>query len=410
MKRLLFFIGIYGWLMIAAVEAQSVSSALCGLGMQNVAEQEDESCHYMAWEDTRYRGTYRGLYEVVKLLLSQPGAAKECRMVVEEERIPQMEVRLSKQLIEDYRAGQLPLEAVMHRLEISMDTDECMARLRGSRRENRSAGKVDVVLYPQIMLRNAWMDKLYGTIINIAPALEVDLWKGASFTGQVIFPIWNNMKGQMDYIRAGMLLLRQEVRLPHNLFATLSAGNFNNNRMGVDLSVMYRTNEDRWAVGVDGGLTGSSTFYEGKWELSKWKRVSGSAWVRYTEPHYQVDFCLRGLRCVYGDYGFRADCTRHFGEVAVGVYAMYTGGEANGGFHLAVPIPGKRRAKQRAVRVRLPEYFDWEFEAQTGNEYAEKRLGRIYETRPDENRTQRYYHPQFIRNGLVDLAQAERNL
>ena len=64
-------------------------------------------------------------------------------------------------------------------------------------------GRVELVLYPQISLTNSWLDKIYGAVINIAPAVEARLWKGAAFTGQVILPVWNNMVGQMDYIRAG---------------------------------------------------------------------------------------------------------------------------------------------------------------------------------------------------------------
>lgn len=64
-------------------------------------------------------------------------------------------------------------------------------------------GRVELVLYPQISLSNSWLDKIYGAVINIAPAVEARLWKGAAFTGQVILPVWNNMVGQMDYIRAG---------------------------------------------------------------------------------------------------------------------------------------------------------------------------------------------------------------
>jgi len=34
---------------------------------------------------------------------------------------------------------------------------------------------------------------------------------------------------------------------------------------------------------VEGGVTGSSTFYEGKWQVSAWKLVSGAAEVRFRE-------------------------------------------------------------------------------------------------------------------------------
>ena len=89
---------------------------------------------------------------------------------------------------------------------------EVPADFSGTKTEHRSAGRIDFVVYPQLQLRNSWLDKIYGASVNIAPAVEMQLWKGACFTGQVIFPIWNNMVGEMDYIRAGILTLRQEIR------------------------------------------------------------------------------------------------------------------------------------------------------------------------------------------------------
>lgn len=124
--------------------------------------------------------------------------------------------------------------------------------------------------------------------------------------------------------------------------------------------------------------------------------------VQYNEPHYQLEFDLRALRFIYGDYGVRLDCVRHFGEVAVGLFAMCAGGQVNGGFNFAIPLPRKKRSNRRAVRVRLPEYFDWEYQARTGTYYA-KRLGRTFETRPDENHSRSYYNPDFIRTNLKRL-------
>lgn len=385
--------------------ASAVTDRLVQMGMENVRADEDENILCIAYEDNVYRGTYRGLAAVIGSLLKEDVIHTAVHLVVLENRIPQITVHIPSDVINDYRDKKIDWQQVVAAIGISYDTAADMQQLGASEAKsaNRSAGKIDLVLYPQVSLTNAWMDKLYGTIINIAPAVEVGLWKGASFTGQVIFPIWNNMKGQMDYIRPGMLVLRQELRLPHNLFATLSAGHFNAERMGVEASLLYRLNNDKWAFGVDAGLTGSSTFYGGHWELSKWKRVTGFALIRYNEPRYHLEFDLRAQRFIFGDYGLRADCTRHFGEVSVGLFAMYTDGEANGGFHFAVPLPRRKRSNRRAVRVRLPEYFNWEYQAQSGNDYAARRLGRTFETRPDENHSRTYYNPDFIRDNLMRM-------
>lgn len=389
------------------VEAEEVASAITNrlvkLGLENVQANETGEILRIAYDDNVYRGTYRGLAVVIATLVNDPEVQGAIHLVVLENRIPQIALHLPKAALTDYRRQKITWQQLIARTHISYDTEADMQQLVGTKPANCSAGKIDLVLYPQISLTNAWLDKLYGTIINIAPALEVGLWKGASFTGQVIFPIWNNMKGEMDYIRPGMLVLRQELRLPHNLFASVSVGHFDAARMGVEASLLYRLNTDRWAFGLDAALTGSSTFYGGKWGLSTWKRATGSVLVRYNEPRYHLEFDLRAQRFIFGDYGLRADCTRHFGEVSVGLFAMYTDGEANGGFHFAIPLPRRKRTNRRAVRLRLPEYFDWEYQAQSGNDYAARRLGRTFETRPDQNQSRTYYNPAFIRDNLMQM-------
>ena len=138
-------------------------------------------------------------------------------------------------------------------------------------------GRVELVLYPQISLSNSWLDKIYGAVINIAPAVEARLWKGAAFTGQVILPVWNNMVGQMDYIRAGVLTLSQEFGLPGGAFGRVTVGNFTNNRMGADLKLRYATPDDRWMFGLEGGVTGSQVAGV---ELEEGERGGGGSFPR----------------------------------------------------------------------------------------------------------------------------------
>ena len=64
------------------------------------------------------------------------------------------------------------------------------------------------------------------------------------------------------------------------------------------------------------------------------------------------------------------------------------GGEANGGFHFAVPLP--QWGKSRKVRVRLLEYYQMEYSGQSGLEYFRRKLGQDYETRPDESNSVPY--------------------
>lgn len=371
---------------------RSVEEAACevllSLGMEEVRVARNDSVCTVAYEDNIYRGTYRGLAAVVSALRELPEAqqAAEYELVVLADRIPRLLLTLPRSVAA---------------LEVGYDTDEAMRRLKGQVVRNRLGGRIDVVLYPELFLQNSWLDKLYGVAVSFSPAIEAALWKGAVLTGQVVVPLYTNMADYRKYIRPGVITLRQEFRLPGGVSGRLAAGNFTGNRMGVDAALRYQPARGRWMAGADVGLTGSSTCYGGGWVVSTWRKVTGSVWWRYNEARYGLQVDLAAIRLVYGDMGARLDIRRHFGEVAVGVYGMVTGGEVNGGFHFAVPFPGVKRGKRRAVRFRLPEYFGYAYRARHGGSYGDGLLGYGYEVRPDVNGSRGYDAPDFVRKEIL---------
>lgn len=398
-RRCLGMVCLMAWGMVAVLMGQqpagrSVAEAaeqtLLSLGMEEIRVAQTDSVCTIAFEDNIYRGTYRGLAAVIEALrsLSETEQAAAYELVVLDDRIPRLLLTLPRQTAA---------------LEVSYDTDEAMRRLKGKERRNKMAGRIDVVLYPELFLQNSWLDKLYGVAVNISPAIQMDLWKGAVLTGQVVLPVYTNMTDFRKYIRPGVITLRQEFRLPGGVSGRLTAGNFTGNRMGVDAGLRYQPARGRWLVGANVGLTGSSTCYGGEWVVSTWRRVSGSVWGRYNEPHYGLQIDLAAVRLVYGDMGARLDCRRHFGEVTVGVYGLFTDGEMNGGFHFALPIPGTKRGKRRAVRFRLPEYFAHEYRARHGGSYGDELLGYSYEVRPDENGSRGYDAPDFVKKEILRI-------
>ena len=243
-------------------------------------------------------------------------------------------------------------------MEISYDTDEAMEVLKKRHQTlNSSAGKVDIVVYPEVKLENSSFDRLYTYYVNLAPAVEMALWKGAELTAQVVFPVATNLKGQYKKIRPGVIALSQEFCLSKGFLGRVTAGNFTNNRMGAQAEMKYRTANGRLELGA-----------------------------------------------VAGGNGVRGDCTRHFGEYAIGVYGMYTDGEINGGFHFAIPLPGKKWSRNRGIRVRQADYFAMEYSMESWGRYADEKMGETYRTRPDENRSNRFFQPEYIRYFLIKEA------
>ena len=262
---------------------------------------------------------------------------------------------------------------------------------------NPSVNKIDFVLYPQFALQNTLLSQIYEIQLNIAPAVEVSLWKGMLFTGQVIFPLKNDLGYEGDFIRPGFVTLAQEFCAPHRWFGRFVIGNFNANRYGADFTVNHPLTDYGWEFGMNAGLTGSSYFYDGQWITSEIDQLTWFVRTRYYYPKYNLQLDLSYGRYIHSDYGFRADCTRHFGATTIGFYAMHTGGELNGGFHFSVPLPPGKRNRRHALRVIPPSFFDWEYNAGTEFYY-----GRYYETRPNENRTEHWINPGFIKNEILN--------
>ena len=66
--------------------------------------------------------------------------------------------------------------------------------------------------------------KLYKAAFELQPAVEMQLWKGASLGLQVCLPVINNEPGKWDCIRPGYLTLRQEFRLDNHWKGYLTGG------------------------------------------------------------------------------------------------------------------------------------------------------------------------------------------
>ncbi len=404
MKKLTVLI-IAGLLMTTGIHAQ-VAEKLKALGMENIRLAETEGTTTVAFEDNVYRGTYRGIGQAIASALDgmQEGTLE---MVALENSVPQLSIVLPAALVADYKTGTISIKDIYACMELSYATDEAMERLKPVRETvNGSAWKVDIVLYPDIYLENSRFDKLYAYEVNLAPAVELSPWKGAMVTAQVIFPIATNRYGEAKQIRPGVITLSQEFRLKNNFLGRFVAGNFTNNRIGMQAEMGYRADNGRWELGARVGTTGYSAVVKGEgWVIGEKQRVNAALKGSLYEPRFNLQMDLQVGRFVYGDYGVRGDCTRHFGEYAIGVYAACIEGEVNGGFHFAIPLPGKKWKRNKAVRLRPAQYFAEEYSMRSWGTWIDDNLGATYSTRPNENRSERFYQPEYIRYFLLKEAE-----
>ena len=111
------------------------------------------------------------------------------------------------------------------------------------KRKNSSLFKVDVVIYPELSLKNLIITQIYQALFNLSPAVEVSLWKGMKLTAQIVVPIYNDGYPYLyDKVHPGFIGISQKLRLPYNIWGTFTIGHFSSERYGLDFQAVYGMN------------------------------------------------------------------------------------------------------------------------------------------------------------------------
>ena len=389
--------------MVMAIPATAqVDVKLAELGMENIRSVTTAEGCVAAYEDRTFRSSCTGVGKALEAALDGMTSGGSLTLaVLDGNGMPQLNITVSRELVESYRNGSCSLETVVAQMDMTTDTDTTMDRLKGTETKKRSAWRPDLTVYPNLFLENTSFDKLYRYSIALAPALEMPLWKWAELTAQVVFPIVGNQKGELKQIRPGVVAVRQGIHLKRNWRMEISAGQFTNHRLGGRLHVNWRDTKGRWEAGARAGLTVHSLFVDREWTLTRKPKADASVYGKVYIPRWNTEVTGEAARFVYGDYGLKGDVTRHFGEYTVGVYALYTEGHLNGGFSFAVPLPGKKYSRWKGMRLKPADYFCYTYGMVAWGEYVDRNLGMEYNTVPGQNRSKGFYQPEYVRYFLL---------
>ena len=376
---------------------KNLTQMLVSLGFENVHMIISKDTFKLAYENNIYRWDVKGLIVILDTMVNYVLPETHLEIVTLNDGIPIFETRIMACDWIGFRNGIISKKELDDKIQESFLTDKSWKELKQVQKSNSNLFKFDFIIYPQIYIQNIYFDKIYEMQFNIAPALEFSLWKGNDITAQVILPVYNdhdlNVEG--NYIRPGFITISQEFRLPGPFFSRVTLGKFNADRYGVDLWMTHPFRNPHWEASINVGITGRTYFYRGILFLFEEITPSWNLKASYYYSRFNMQFDVSGGKYLYGDYGMRIDCTRHFGETAIGLYAMYSGGTPNGGFNFTVPLPPSKRGKRHHVRIYPPRYFDWEYNA--GTQFAK---GRYYKSSPSENSSEDYFNLIYIKNSL----------
>jgi hypothetical protein len=361
----------------------SITSNLKNLGFEDILVKDSGNVLYIAMQNKAYRGTFRGWSDAIKMIRGTEDAPDSIIIIALENKIPMLCIRTSKK---------------PNPVNVDYATSGSIRKLEDADRTACSFGKTDIIVYPEISLDNHRFDILFETVINLSPTIKVDLWKGALFTGQMIIPIWNNISGEVDKVRPGFVTLSQTEKLTDRLYATLSGGLFSENRYGIHGFLRYSLDK-RITLSGDIGYTGYSSFYNG-WSHQKMDRTDAALTISYFEPRTALQINGSIHRYVYGHYGAKMEIVRHFSDYTVGFYGILVEGGHNAGFNFSIPIQGGKKYPRRNIRVKLPDYFDWEYNMVSNHKGWNENHLKTYETIPDENNSDHYWQAEYVKGNI----------
>lgn len=249
---------------------------------------------------------------------------------------------------------------------------------------------------------------VYGVVTRhfglkgVAPAFETSLWRGNRITLQPVLPlIGGNLRrdNPLRYLRVGIADISQELLRGGRTGLTVAAGMFYPGFAGVHAEASWMGTGEL-TLRAKAGLMGEAVAGDGRYSFGKIDKLTVMAGGEWFEPRSRLQVQLSGGRFVYGDWGARMDVTRHLGDYAVGIYGVWSEGEHNAGFHFAIPMDRRYHGRRGRVRLRMPEYFGWEYEMVSYYKFAGEKMGRSYGTWADDNRSARYFQAEYIRLNL----------
>ncbi len=415
MTHLLFFatIGIFK-ISVAQQSPDLLARRLWDAGFENVRVQQKANVVLVALENNVYRWDIDAITTALDTIAAFSGTKKITLCLLKHD-IPQIWAEITAGLWEEFRKGGCSEIDLREQLKICREPVPGWDELKKCPAYNPGFYKTDIVPYPQLSIQNRLLTQLYEVQFNIAPAIEIVLWKGMMFTGQVIFPVRNdveilNIKENVDYkernflyttdeghhIRPGFVTLSQDFRLPKQWFGNISIGQFNAYKYGANFYLNHYFKDGRWSLSFNSGLTGKAHFIDNQWITGKIDNLTWKLGAGYFYPGYNMLFQLSYGCYLNQDKGFRADCTRYFGETVVGFYAMHTGEKFNGGFRFTIPVPTAKRKRGRMFRISPPRYFDSDYNAGYAVYY-----GKDFETRPNENQAEHFRNTEYIKNQIL---------
>ena len=408
MKQTFFnsWIAYYRWIGLMLAMLSSIASwgqekrnaveELVEHGFENVrwTENEDE-CIYTI-ENNVYKAEGVGVSKAIDIIQKHGlPTDKRCKVIVTHLEVPELSLTYHPNRNDstetDDKAG----------WQTSYEIGQSWDSIKKEKAKNSSRFKVDILVYPQLSFKNMIITQIYQALFTLNPAVEVSLWPGMKFTGQLIVPVYNDGYGYLqDKVHPGFITLSQRFRLPFNIKGMATVGYFSADRYGADLQLFYPFRDERFSLeGRIGSVAigywnGFNLHYDTEFSTT-WSLGANFYW-----PRYNTSFSLKGEKYLMGEKGVKLEMIRHFRYASVGFYAQKAKeANSNGGFRIQVLLPPYKykRFKNKYI-PRLNTSYNMGIVYNAGNE---RYYYRQYRSAADENiMNSNRFNPYFIKSEI----------
>lgn len=385
-----------------AQKAETTVNELVNNGYENVRWVETQDEFIYTLENNTYKAQGVGIAKAIDIIQKHGlPTNKRCKVIVTNLEIPELSLTYEPVINE-------PNEKQAY-WQTSYEIEDSWKEVKKEKSINSSRFKADILIYPQLSFQNMDITKIYQIMFSLNPALEISLWSGMKFTGQIILPLYVDTKGYAAYspihkkVRPGFITFSQRFRLPLNIKGNATIGYFNANRYGMDLKLFRPcTFDPRFSLEGRVGLTGIGywdgfNIYYDKDMIYTWTVGANFYW-----PEYNTQFSLKGEQYLLGERGIKFEMIRHFRYTSIGFYAMKAEqANSNGGFRFQILLPPYKQ--KRFKNKYIPRITTSDQIGVTYNAGNERIYYKQYRSESDENiMNDNRFNPYFIKSEITN--------
>lgn len=375
---------------------EKATEELVNMGFENVRWTENDDERIYTIENNVFKANGVGIAKAIEIIQRQGlPANKRCKVIVTHLEVPEISLTYHSSGNDTIATGENA------DWETSYEIGDSWKEVKREKKKNSSRFKVDILIYPQLSYKNLIITQIYQVLFTLNPAIEISLWPGMKFTGQVILPIYNDGYSiYQDHVHPGFITFSQRFRLPFNIRAKATVGYFNADRYGMDLMLFYPFKDERFSLEGRVGAVGIGYWDDFKLHYDKDLELTWTIGTSFYWPRYNTQFSLKGEQYLMGEKGVKFEMIRHFRYASVGFYAVKSKDvNTNGGFRFQVLLPPYKQKRHKYI-PRVSTSYNMGIAYNAGNEQY---FYRQYRSEADENiMNSNKFNPYFIKSEITN--------